>query len=1781
MKTSRVILSAAFLAITSFVTPSRAALDLDNDGIGDIWQMKYNADELAAAGDADGDGKSNADEAKAGTDPWSSTDIIKVTDLTLNGANLEVRWPSVIGKRYKVQSSLDLSNPANWTDATGFLDGSGADIMQAFPAGGGGTFYRVAVFEKDSDGDGVEDWEEIQLGLDPESSHSGGLSGQSDLAFVTAGLNAQSVVSILAQTDTISENSLNPGVFSVVRTGGFKPLTVNYSVSGGATPGGDYTPLSGTVIIPMSANSATISLTPQVDSLVESGEAVIVSLNLQPAYTVGQPGVAGIVITDQTSPSGDGLFARYYNEATNLHAGGAIPPGVAPTFTTVAASRVDATVDFDWADSTVQGTGSPMAGVNTNYFASRWTGEVLPEFSQIYTFSVEFNRCARLWVNGQLIINRWPGNGDTTGTGATPSNPANDNPSATVTGVVELTAGVRVPIVLEQFETTGSAECHLRWQSANQPLQIIPQSRMFATVPPQITSALSALTFIGGPAYSYQIVASGAPTSYSAANLPPGLTLNPSTGLISGAPSAPGIWRVVLAATNAVGSGSAVMEIEILQAGGGVVRELWTGVSGSTVASIPQNTAPGSTSLLTSLQAPANSGDNFGTRIRGYVTAPATGTYTFWLSADHAAELYISNDGEPVSSWLRASVNAPTSAAPDWSTAAKTDMLYMVAGRQYYFEVLHKEDAGDDFLSIGWAKPGEATTAPSEVIPGYLLSQYTPAAPISGESTLYTTNMTAQGGAVTGGFGSATLLMSGDRTQAKLFFNFGNLTSGLTGRHLHSGPDGGQIVFDIDDFQPDADGGYTWDIVPVAGIGDKDGDNDSDSADIVKLIENGDCYINIHTANYPAGEIKGFFKIAAGSQTFTPPPAAPSWTDDHTDPAAAARFLTQATFGASSSDIASVQSLGYEGWIDDQFTKPVTLAYPYVFENRARTDTEGPTYGSSLMYYSWWKNAVTAQDQLRQRLTFALSQVLVTSNADGSPLDDRADATSDYYDTLAIGFLDPTSPNNQVNPVANPVLRSIGGITGYGGTPLLQSGAFGNFRDILISVTLHPAMGRYLDMVRNDRPDKTTGRIPNENYAREIKQLFSLGLNRLHPDGSLVLDSKGLPIATYDQDAIIGFSHVFTGWDWNYSGVTSTANSFGAGTNYLEPMREVPRRHFTGQKRLLNNVVIPGLATAGGQPLDPYLASHSATQYNDPAYMALPAQELLVSHDQIFNHPNVGPFLCRQLIQRMVTSTPSRGYVYRVVQKFNDNGSGVRGDMKAVVKAILLDYEARSQTARQAQGYGKQREPVLRITNIARAFPPQVNLAGTWEQDGGAITVNTPTPHRLTSGQTFQMTFGDTTTPSNTPLALSGAYSTSTIGGTFTQTATSFAVRARDAVRGTYAKAADSLVATITTGANHSLATGGKAYVRFRDGALSSLSGLYTVTVTSATVYTITLPAGNEALVTSGTPNCDTSFMTGSYSLGRPTPPATTGTATIHCNSEHGLATGANVYIDFKNDTSNWQPVDDTFSITVLDKYRFTVVATYPIDPATGVVANAGTLSNQMVAAAEAPVLNRGGHVAGFPILGGYGDFTLGNTDTALGQTPMASPTVFNFFLPDYQYPGALASSGLFTPEFQLTSDTTAMGQANFIYNGIFNPSAYTSGMSSFNNGGADIPMDISPWMDLRPSSTLPWTDNNPANTGDDNLRNLIRELAKLLLTGPMSTAMENEIYNFITYRANPTGAPNTYTNIAYTNGSTTSYAGATATTSTANTNALTHRRDRVRAIIHLIVTSPEFTIQK
>lgn len=1665
----------AFVATGLFASlnVSHAIVDLDSDGVGDVWRMKYGAAGLNAALDSDNDGRSNGAEAVAGTNPLSPSDTLKMVTMTMSGANMNLSWPSQPGKRYQLQSSTTLGTAAVWSNVGTLMAGVEGPLSTTLPRPAQATFYRVSVTDVDSDADGVSDWEEVATGLNPDSNHSNGLGQQADFQFLTGALSATNVVTIEGPTTSVIETSTTPAVFTVRRSGGLNPITVFYSVSGPAVSGTDFTALSGSVVIPFAAKSAKVMLQPLSNATLESAEAVIVTLTANAAYTLGTPRIGTAIIEDAVQANGDGLRAQFWqhpNTTTNTPYFGAAPnytPGL---------TRIDPTVNF--YSVTAAWPGTP---ITSNYFTSRWTGEVLPEFSQIYTFYSHTDNGGRLWVNGHQtstpLIDNWP-----------PASVSTSERNA----VIALEGGKRYSIVYEHYNNTGDHRAVLSWQSANQPKQVIPQNRLFSTTPAQILSSLDVLTFIGGPTFTYQILASGNPTSFSAANLPPGLSLNTTSGLITGTPTTAGSWNVALTATNAVGSGSAILTLTVLQAGGGISRDLWTGIPGENVAAIPLSTTPNSTSTISSMQY-VGSTDNYGARIRGYITAPTTGVYQFWLAADNAAELYISDDDEPVNAWKRAEVLTWMNPL-DWPNAAKTPLLHLKAGSRYYVEVRHKEGDGGDHVAVGWLKPGQTGTIPSEVVPGYVLTQYTPPVVTGGESTLFAANLTAQGTAVTGAYGSSSLQVSADKTQAVLRYAYSNLTTAETGKHIHSGADAGLIIFDIDDATPEADGSYVWTIAAVAGLLDKDGNGTSDAADVVKLIENGDAYLNIHSAMYPAGEIKGFYRLQAGSQTFTPPAAPPAWTTDHTDANAAARFLQQSTFGATSAQITSVQTLGYDAWINDQFTKAATLHNPVVEATRNLTNPDSPTYPTSIATNAWWRQSVTADDQLRQRVAFALSEILVTSTS--GPLEDRAESISSYYDTLL-------------------------------------NHSFGNFRDLLEAVTLHPAMGRYLDMLRNEKPDKTTGRIPNENYAREIMQLFSIGLNRLHPDGSMVLNSKGLPISTYDQDAIIGVSHVFTGWYYNAAQVGGLyPSSFNAPTNWTLPMTEVPSRHFTGQKRLLNNVVLPGLPTLpslANQVLDPY-ASHSAAQIATPEYQALPGQELDMAHDALFKHPNCGPFICRQLIQRLVTSTPSRGYIYRVVSKFENNGSGVRGDMKAVIKAILLDYEARSSTARASLGYGKQREPIIRVTQAARAFQPAYAIGGTYTQTDGIISVATTAPHRLINNQNIVLSF---TNPGAGGSATDGTYA---VINTPAITTNGFSVRAKDVIGGTYAQLAGNTTLTITTVVNHGLATGDAIYVKFTSGSPQPANATFPITFVANNSFTITVP---DAVARTG--NAVIAFLKGGYRMAAPVLPATTSEVTITCTTLHGLADGATVLFNFiPGNATTRQPADGAYTITLIDAFSFKITATYPL-PGTNAI------NGTIVAGAVTHPFAHSGDVNG-----GLSSWNIGTTDTDLSQTPLRSPTVFNYFEPDYQFPGELASAGLTTPEFQLTSETNVIRQANFIYGGFFNPNN-PSGLVSFKDGNGRFSMDISAWMGLRPSATGYWTDNNVATPANDNLRNLIRQLSTLLMAGQMTTAMENEIYAQVS---------NT-TNIPY------------------NSATESNRRDRVRAVIHFILTSPQYTIQK
>ena len=377
----------------------------------------------------------------------------------------------------------------------------------------------------------------------------------------------------------------------------------------------------------------------------------------------------------------------------------------------------------------------------------------------------------------------------------------------------------------------------------------------------------------------------------------------------------------------------------------------------------------------------------------------------------------------------------------------------------------------------------------------------------------------------------------------------------------------------------------------------------------------------------------------------------------------AARFLTQATFGPSRTSIAQFRGSSYEGWIDQQIATPTTSARAYL-DMLAALPTP-PSLGQSQRMDRWFNTAALGPDQLRQRMAFALSQVLVVS--------DRADSLSgDHF-----------------------------GVAEY--WDILARNAFGNYRTLLEEVTKSPMMGRYLSHWRNRKASLDGTQLPDENYAREIMQLFTIGLVERADDFSPILDGMGQPVPTYLQQDVSELARVFTGWSYNCgnSGSCNTYTGINSGPAGYTPMACFPAYMDYGAKTLIGGVTIAagpvcGTGSSGtSMPSDPAVQQACRTYCVDQIDAAL---------DYLFNHPNVGPFVARQLIQRFVTSNPSGAYIARVATVFNDNGQGVRGDLGAVIRAILLDPEAREAPVDPASPYGKLREPLLRLSAVWRAF---------------------------------------------------------------------------------------------------------------------------------------------------------------------------------------------------------------------------------------------------------------------------------------------------------------------------------------------------------------------------------------------------------------------------------------------------------------------------------------------
>ena len=364
---------------------------------------------------------------------------------------------------------------------------------------------------------------------------------------------------------------------------------------------------------------------------------------------------------------------------------------------------------------------------------------------------------------------------------------------------------------------------------------------------------------------------------------------------------------------------------------------------------------------------------------------------------------------------------------------------------------------------------------------------------------------------------------------------------------------------------------------------------------------------------------------------------------------AASRFLAQATLGANYEDIISMSQTSYHEWIDSQFVTPKSidiLQYTLGITAEAVDSTfamgGNPNDVKPRLHYwhsAWWQYIMTSPDVLRARVGLALSEIFVISEV--PELGDVPFSLADYYDML----LDNT---------------------------------FGNFRDLLEDVTYHPAMGIYLTHVNNPKADSTFNRFPDENYAREVMQLFTIGLYELNNDGTRKLDTAGHFIPTYDNSDIQEFAKIFTGLTWGDGFAFGQAPQ--SQSSFTQPMKMVDAWHEPGEKSLLNGTVVPDRSPVDGDA------------------------DISDALDNLFEHPNVGPFISRLLIQRLVTSNPSPEYIDRVATSFNDNGQGIRGDLKAVIRAILLDPEARNCALQYDPFHGMLREPITRWTHLSRAF---------------------------------------------------------------------------------------------------------------------------------------------------------------------------------------------------------------------------------------------------------------------------------------------------------------------------------------------------------------------------------------------------------------------------------------------------------------------------------------------
>lgn len=511
-----------------------------------------------------------------------------------------------------------------------------------------------------------------------------------------------------------------------------------------------------------------------------------------------------------------------------------------------------------------------------------------------------------------------------------------------------------------------------------------------------------------------------------------------------------------------------------------------------------------------------------------------------------------------------------------------------------------------------------------------------------------------QDGVATSASGTASFILQGDNVAGELNYTFANLGSQQVDQHIHLTD--GPILKDIEFSGPVFN--YPW------SLSLENGAPFNTEQELLDALFEGRIYVNMHTANFPAGEIKAVFVYDA---SVTPPPTTElSEAEVSLD---ILRFLNQSTFGATPASYSALRAqIGADGtnrmqvyseWIQAQLQLPATEFLPLLDMQLAIfLDASGDDEpGHVIRKDAFWTVAAFAKDQLRQRIAYSLSQILVVSEQN-SAVRNAHRGTADYYDTLA-------------------------------------RHATLTYRELLEEVTRHSVMGAYLSHLRNEKEDPAAGYFPDENYAREVMQLFTFGLVARNPNGTIRLGQNNLPVQTYDNEVIKEMAQVFTGLSFSKrasgdqvidNNIFPLGNNFGNGYQFrwTEPMKFFADRHDTSEKLLFTDDDVQLVIPAGTPP----------------------DVELDLVLDGLVAHSSTAPYVAKRLIQRFVTSNPSPDYIERVAGVF-----GSTGDMAAVIRAILLDEEARNPTLMADPQFGKFKEPVLQLTAMLRLHQAYSSVA--------------------------------------------------------------------------------------------------------------------------------------------------------------------------------------------------------------------------------------------------------------------------------------------------------------------------------------------------------------------------------------------------------------------------------------------------------------------------------------